>query len=442
MDTWRLDKPLEGLFNIEERELSTKEKTLARAVWRAQKQHSNIATEKILSTLCASKRIFLPSANAKRIITYLQRETSGFGLLDELLKNQAIEEIALPSPKSCVFAFMQGEGWKRTNLYLQNTESGVELANKMARDLGRRLTANEPRLSATLPNGSRLHATMSPLAPEGFEFTIRKFREKPFSITELIRSRTISARAAAFLWLALQSDSSLLIAGNTGSGKTTTLNALFTFVPLQERIVVTEETPELSLPQKHVAKLVARPELGVTMHSLVRDTLRMRPDRVIVGEVRDEQEASALFDALLAGQARGTYATFHANSAKEALNRLEALGARRSDLDALDYVIVQRRSSFFDRAKNSFNEQRCIIQIARVENGEASVLFELNDESHRLEQVREPDLRRIARTLKIDERSARKELARRSEFLMRLAQENPPHEKTIAKIQSFAPVEK
>ena len=128
-----------------------------------------------------------------------------------------------------------------------------------------------------------------------------------------------SSNSLAFFWMLLQSSSSILVCGNTGSGKTTTLNALFSFVPLNERVVVVEETPELNIFQEHCVKIIANKELGITLSNLVEDTLRMRPDRVIVGEVRNAEEAQALGECLLAGQARGTYATLHATDGVQAL---------------------------------------------------------------------------------------------------------------------------
>ena len=134
-----------------------------------------------------------------------------------------------------------------------------------------------------------------------------------------------------------------MISGNTASGKTTTLNALFSFVPANERVLIAEETPEIMIPHAHQMRLVASREMGIGLKDLVYDTLRMRPDRMIVGEVRSREEAGALFDVLLAGQARGCYATFHAQSAEEARSRFRHLGVNPEDLSSLDCIVVQRR---------------------------------------------------------------------------------------------------
>jgi flagellar protein FlaI len=167
----------------------------------------------------------------------------------------------------------------------------------------------------------------------------------------------------------MQCDCSLLIAGNTASGKTTTLNALFSFIPSNERVIITEETPEINLPHKHQMRLVANRDMGITLKDLVYDTLRMRPDRMVVGEVRNKEETEALFDVLLAGQARGSYATFHAQSAHEALSRLQSFGVRKEDLGSIDCIMVQRRMLMYDAEKRKNSEVRRVVEIAEVTGG-------------------------------------------------------------------------
>ena len=159
----------------------------------------------------------------------------------------------------------------------------------------------------------------------------------------LVSVGTAGAGVMAFLGMCMECYLNVLVAGNTGSGKTSTLNSLFSFIPADERIILVEETPEISLPHRHLVRLSVCDELGVRMDELVSDTLRMRPDRVIVGEVRTPQESRAFVNTMLAGQGKGSYATFHAQTGREALTRLQSFGISAADLFALDLIVVQRR---------------------------------------------------------------------------------------------------
>ena len=191
----------------------------------------------------------------------------------------------------------------------------------------------------------------------------------------------------------MQADCSLVIAGNTGSGKTTSLNAIFSFVPLNERIVVIEETPELKIPHKHVVKLTVCKEKGIEMHHLIEDSLRMRPDRIIVSEIRSAEETRAFINTLLAGQGKGSYATFHANSAKEAVKRLEFLGIRSVDIASIDLLLIQRR---WPRAINKrIFEERRIIEVAELsEKAKLRMLYRFDYKKNRL--IKTNKSRRIA----------------------------------------------
>ncbi|MBU0586096.1 CpaF/VirB11 family protein, partial [Candidatus Micrarchaeota archaeon] len=170
----------------------------------------------------------------------------------------------------------------------------------------------------------------------------------------------------AFLSMLMQSDSSVIIAGNTASGKTTTLNALFSFIPKNERVVITEETPEINVPHEQQVRLVANKDIGITLKDLVYDSLRMRPDRIIVGEVRNAEEVEALFDVMLGGQARGTYATFHAQSVHEGLLRMKKFGINDMDLRSIDVMVVQRRMLKYYGKSGGAKEERKITEICGV----------------------------------------------------------------------------
>ena len=330
----------------------------------------------LLIEYCTEKSISMERKQSDKILKTVTLLTGGFGPLSILLEDASIEEITATGINLPVRVFVKGNGWLATPVIITSGEFAVDIINKMARGLGRRVTYQNPRLNASLPDGSRLHACISPVVRD-FEFTIRKFKERPYSLLELVDLKTMSSEAASFLSLCVNADLNGVIAGNTGSGKTTTLNALCSNWSLDERIVLIEETPEIAIPHEHKVSLVSVPEIGVAMQELVHDSLRMRPDRVVMGEVRTEKEVDALFDSLLAGQAKGSWTTFHANSSEEALNRFKALGIAEQDLNSIDLIVIQRRITRF--VENKKEELRRVTEISTVENAKSVILFKLNE---------------------------------------------------------------
>ncbi|MFH1785403.1 MAG: ATPase, T2SS/T4P/T4SS family [Candidatus Micrarchaeota archaeon] len=296
----------------------------------------------------------------------------GFGFLEQLIEDNEIEEISIIGPNKPAYVYIRKNGWKSVNGCFETSDDIADVINKMAKGLGRHITIQNPRLDAILPDGSRLHASLPPIS--NGEITIRKFRQRPFSPKELCG--IVSVDAIALLSMVMQCDFSVLIAGNTASGKTTTMNALFSFVPFDERILITEETPEINVPHTHQLRLIANKEMGIGLKNLVYDSLRMRPDRIIVGEVRNKEETEALFDVLLAGQARGSYATFHAQSADEVVTRLTTFGIERNDIKCIDCIIIQRRILEYDSKKRENSEKREITEIAEVIDGKVNSFYE------------------------------------------------------------------
>jgi len=240
----------------------------------------------------------------------------------------------------------------------------------------------------------------------------------------------------------MQSDISILIAGNTASGKTTTLNALFSYVPLNERVLITEETPEINIPHKHIVKLISNPELNITLSNLVSDSLRMRPDRVIVGEVRTSEEVSALMDTILSGQARGSYATFHAQSSVEALNRLRSLGVLDIDLPSIDVIVIQRRMMKYNIKTRNSVEVRRIVEIAEVDKkniGRTNPLFVYDYEKDKWKPNYQDSelLSRLSSSLGMTKKDTLAEIKKRKEFLKKNMKKKWDFATAVNEIQKF-----
>ncbi len=419
--------------------------------------------ERLLDAQAAADGLELEADQRAYLSNAARAHLAGFAPLDHFLSDPALEEIAVIGLHRPVYIYLRKEGWRRTNATITSMEHLTHLINKMARPLGRRVSAESPRINALLPDGSRLHASIPPLSAG--ELTIRRHAVRAWSAADLLQSGSVNAQALAFLWLAFQSDSSVLVAGNTASGKTTLLDALLGFISMQERMLVIEETPELRPPHPHSVGLICNDELGISMADLVRDSLRMRPDRVIVGEVRTPPETQAYMETLLSGQARGSYATFHAQSAAETLRRLVNLGASPDDLVSLDFIVIQRRIAHYEVRSRQQKELRRLLGIYMLvptKNDDSSAhhsrsphfppssrashlslqplpLMEYDMRLGKLmpTQALAQGLARLAKKLGLTPAQAQKLYAERSKFLSALPASAEP-QKIIEKIQSFA----
>ena len=367
LGNWKAD------YKIDLPRLSEEEKELVLLTagrFREETQRREIAGEKdakelilrLLAEACEQENAEIDSEQRKYLSRAVFLQTFGLGFLEKLLPDPTLEEIAVAGLGRPVFVFVRGKGWKRTNLFVESPDYFVSLVNRLGRNIGRRLTAQQPRLNAVLEDGSRLHASMPPIS--SCELTIRKFSREPFSPFDLLSLGTYGAKAMSLVSLALQSDLSVVFAGNTASGKTSSLNALLCFVPSTERMLLIEETPEISIPHPHQLRLMPFEEGGIGMVELVRDSLRMRPDRVVIGEVRRAEEAKAFVESALSGQAKGCYATFHAQSSRDALLRMRMMGCLEADLEGIDLLVVQRRVSTYEREKRRVGEARKVTEIA------------------------------------------------------------------------------
>jgi Flp pilus assembly CpaF family ATPase len=338
-----------------------------------------------LELFCEEQLQKLGKKQKQRIAKQLKASVKGFSILDPLLEDPEIEEITV-NGLDAVRVFHSKKGWLKTDVRFTNPALITQIANKIGRQVGRRLTLKNPRLNSVLPDGSRLHAINPPLSKEP-SLTVRKFKKRFMNANALVENKTLSQEAMAFLELAVNCDLNLLICGSTGSGKTTTLNALASFIPLNERVVVIEETPEVSLPHEHCVKMVSNQQLGVSLHQLVKESLRMRPDKVLIGEVRDEKEVKAFLDSMMAGQGKGAMTTFHARNEREAFQRLESLGARKTELACIDLVIVQKRWTSF---KQKARQVRKVVSISENLDAKPTPFFEFDYCENRLTQTRKP----------------------------------------------------
>jgi len=299
-------------------------------------------------------REFYPGIADERldILSYfLRRDLSGFGPLEPLMQDPALEDISCNGGDLPVFVFHRTYGSLPTSIRFCNDELN-QVVLRLAQKANKQISLTNPMVDATLPGGSRVQVTYSNVVSlRGSSFTIRKFRAEPMTPLDLIRCGTYSAEILAFLWLVIEHRRSMIIAGGTASGKTTTMNAISLFIPLNAKIVSLEDTHEIQLPHSNwlatqTRELTAAGTVGdIDLFSLLKSSMRQRPEYIIVGEVRGH-EAQTLFQAMNTGHA--TLSTIHAGSVQEAINRLthEPISVPPVMFTALDLVINQSLSLY------------------------------------------------------------------------------------------------
>jgi flagellar protein FlaI len=307
-------------------------------------------------------------------------EMVGYGRINPLLQDEDLEEIMIVGATNPVHVYHKKYGACETNVVFNSPTEVENISEKIARDVQRRIDRSSPILDARLPDGSRVNITIPPISLDGVSLTIRKFNKDPISIVDLMKYGTISSDLAAYLWICIDglgfSPNNLIIAGGTASGKTATLNALLVFVPKMERIITIEDTAELYLQHKNKVRLETRPpniegKGEIRMDELLKNALRMRPDRIIVGEVRGP-EAKTLFTAMNTGH-DGSMGTLHANTAHDVLTRLTSppMDVPTTMIPALDLVVMQQKH--FDRKKGII---RRVSEVSELTIGEAGGIQE------------------------------------------------------------------
>jgi flagellar protein FlaI len=296
----------------------------------------------------------LPMASEKEkdiLSGTMVHEMLGLGRLEVVLNDDNLEEVVINNSSEPVWVFHKKIGWLKTNIVIPSEEQIYNYASLIGRKIGRQITNLNPLMDAHLITGDRVNATLFPVSTKGNTITIRKFRREPWTIIHFIdpSEKTMTKEIAALLWLCMQYELNIIVAGGTASGKTSVLNALMPFMPPNHRILSIEDTRELRLPDfLHWIPLTTRepnPEGKgqVSMLDLLINSLRMRPDRIVVGEIRRQSEAEVLFEAMHTGHS--VYATLHADRAEQVLRRLTnpPINVPESLLESLHLVLVQYR---------------------------------------------------------------------------------------------------
>ena len=324
-----------------------------------------------------AESVVLTRAERKRLLEEITDEVIGFGPLEPLLIDESITEVMVNGPER---VYVEREGrLELTNVTFQNDEHVMRIIDRIISPIGRRIDESSPMVDARLPDGSRVNAIIPPISLVGPVLTVRKFAASPFTTDDLIRFGTATPEMFDFLRACVRARLNIFVSGGTGSGKTTTLNILSSFLSDDERIVTIEDAAELQLRQEHVVTLESRPaniegKGAIPIRELVRNALRMRPDRIIVGECRGG-EALDMLQAMNTGH-DGSMSTGHANSPRDMLARLETMvlfagvelplrAVREQIASAVDLIVHQ------DRLKDG---SRKITNITEVQGMEGDVI--------------------------------------------------------------------
>ncbi|PKM82419.1 MAG: type II secretion system protein E [Firmicutes bacterium HGW-Firmicutes-14] len=315
----------------------------------------NDTIENLVNDMLDKEASYIPRADRTKIIQEIIDEVIGLGPITQLLNDPTVSEVMVNSPDQ-VYIERKGR-LTLSEVAFRDNEHVMHIIEKIVAPLGRRVDESSPMVDARLPDGSRVNAIIPPLALKGPCITIRKFSKDPLQIEDLIRFGSLTPEMAKFLEACVKARLNIVVSGGTGSGKTTTLNVLSSFIPNDERIVTCEDAAEIQLRQDHVVTLESRPpniegKGAVSIRDLVKNCLRMRPDRIVVGEVRSG-EALDMLQAMNTGH-DGSLTTGHANSPRDMLARLETMvlmagmdlpvrAIREQMASAVDLIVQQSR---------------------------------------------------------------------------------------------------
>ncbi|MFB6182826.1 MAG: type II/IV secretion system ATPase subunit [Candidatus Nanohaloarchaea archaeon] len=353
----------------------------------------------------------LPEADqkAKKILAgNLIHEMIGLGDIEILLSDPNLEEIVINGEQEPAWIYHQEDGWLKTNIRFKDEEQIYNYSSEIARRVGKNISSLDPLLDAHLPTGDRVNSTIQPISTQGNTITIRKFARDPWTITDFIENDTLNAKVAAFLWLCMQYELSIIVSGGTGAGKTSLLNVMMPFLPPDQRIISIEDTREVQLPDfLHWVPLTTReanPEGKgeISMRDLLVNSLRMRPDRILVGEIRRKRQAQVLFEAMHTGHS--VYSTLHADTAEQTVQRMlnPPIDVAEQMVQSVDVNVVM----FRDRRRNF----RRVLEVAEIaesgyKRGEggttlgADVIYEWESEDDEIKKQR--DSQQIIEKLKL-----------------------------------------
>jgi pilus assembly protein CpaF len=317
----------------------------------------------VVERLCDTENPLLNRMERERLIDEVLDETFGFGPLEMLLKDPTISDILVNGPYK-VYVERRGK-LEKTDVKFRDNEHLLQIIDRIVSKVGRRVDETSPMVDARLPDGSRVNAIIPPLALDGPTLSIRRFGTNPLKLEDLLNYKTFTPEMAMLLEACIKARLNIIVSGGTGCGKTTLLNTLSSFIPGDERIVTIEDAAELQLQQEHVVRLETRPpniegKGAITTRDLVRNALRMRPDRIIIGECRGA-EALDMLQAMNTGHA-GSMTTLHANSPRDAQARLETM-IMMAGLELPVKAMRQQISSAVD----------IIIQVNRLQGGPRKV---------------------------------------------------------------------
>ena len=371
------------------------------------------------------------------LVNHVIREYIGLGNIEILMQDANLEEIVVNSAKEPVWVYHRKHGWLTTNIFIANERRVRHYITSIAREANREITLLKPLMDARLETGDRVNATLNPISSRGNTLTIRKFRERPWSIVDYINTNTINYEGAALIWLAVENELSTIISGGTASGKTSMLNTISNLFPPNQRIISIEDTRELTLPSTlHWVPMETRlpnPEGKgeITMLDLVVNSLRMRPDRIIMGEIRRQKEAEVLFEAMHTGHS--VYGTVHANNSEETVIRLTnpPINVPKAMLAAISLVVVQSR--------NRRTGKRRTIEIAEITStGDSRIIMRHDFVKDELVKVNEP--KRIFETLHVfngmSEEDIHKDIKNKIFILKQLVEKNVFDVDAIGKIMA------
>ena len=369
------------LYNVIEPMLSEREKEILDRIKRGLVQVIDVSPtliknrekmveflEEKVQNLLSQYGIRISSREYLRIMYYIYRDFVGLNEIEPLMQDPFIEDIGVDGLNVPVYVVHQKFGSLRTNIVYNEIEKLREFVVKLAERCDRYISYAEPLLDGTLPDGSRVQATLTgDVTTRGPTFSIRKFKEEPLSPVDIINFKTASSELMAYLWYVIETKRNIMICGGTSTGKTSLLNAISVFIPYEAKIVSIEDTRELMLPHEHWIPSVARPAFGasgvgeVTMFDLLRESFRQNPDYLVVGEIRGK-EAYVMFQGMASGHP--SFATMHAASLEDMIKRLESPPIELSPylIEILDIVIVMIH------AKEKGKSARRVKEVMEIQN--------------------------------------------------------------------------